>query len=337
MQLKGLVACMLAMTAVCLLLVGLQLPVAGRSFRPARPMHSALLASLVSAISGEYIVERAVNEIALERVPGSAGNAAVREAIVANLHRLGWHVDLDPFDEATPLGVKPFVNVVGTLNANATRRLVLAAHYDSKLFEDFRFVAATDSAVAVAMLLHFAEQLSALLARGFESGLGSTTVQLVFFDGEEAFVEWTARDSLYGSRHLAARWADEGLLGAIEVLLVLDLVGAARPQFRDMFDETSALYARLRAVEAKLRADDLLGDKQHEYFLASRDGRGIQDDHVPFVARGVPALHLIVVPFPRQWHRASDDASGLDAVATGDVARIVFAWLCEFLRFRLVA
>ncbi len=31
-------------------------------------------------------------------------------------------------------------------------------------------------------------------------------VYLVFFDGEEAIHEWTDTDSLYGSRHLAAKW-----------------------------------------------------------------------------------------------------------------------------------
>lgn len=34
------------------------------------------------------------------------------------------------------------------------------------------------------------------------------TLQLVFFDGEESFEEWTATDSLYGSRHLAERMAN---------------------------------------------------------------------------------------------------------------------------------
>ena len=33
------------------------------------------------------------------------------------------------------------------------------------------------------------------------------SLQLVFFDGEEAFVEWTATDSIYGARHLAEKWS----------------------------------------------------------------------------------------------------------------------------------
>jgi len=36
-----------------------------------------------------------------------------------------------------------------------------------------------------------------------QSRLKDTSLQLIFFDGEEAFVEWTDTDSLYGSRHLA--------------------------------------------------------------------------------------------------------------------------------------
>lgn len=34
------------------------------------------------------------------------------------------------------------------------------------------------------------------------------SLQLVFFDGEESFEEWTPTDSLYGSRHLAERMAN---------------------------------------------------------------------------------------------------------------------------------
>lgn len=33
------------------------------------------------------------------------------------------------------------------------------------------------------------------------------SLQLIFFDGEEAFLHWSPRDSLYGSRHLAQKMA----------------------------------------------------------------------------------------------------------------------------------
>jgi glutaminyl-peptide cyclotransferase len=49
-------------------------------------------------------------------------------------------------------------------------------------------------------------------------------VELVFFDGEEAFVQWTPTDSLYGSRHLAASWGRPSL-DRIELFVLLDLIG----------------------------------------------------------------------------------------------------------------
>jgi glutaminyl-peptide cyclotransferase len=59
------------------------------------------------------------------------------------------------------------------------------------------------------MMLDLAEALNPMLARRkerLEEGFGEhediadTTVQLVFFDGEEAFKDWTDADSVYGAR-----------------------------------------------------------------------------------------------------------------------------------------
>lgn len=60
-----------------------------------------------------------------------------------------------------------------------------------------------------ALMLDLAEVLNPLLDRRKEQytqGLvedeevAETTLQLVFFDGEEAFKDWTATDSIYGAR-----------------------------------------------------------------------------------------------------------------------------------------
>lgn len=72
-----------------------------------------------------------------------------------------------------------------------------------------QFVGATDSAMPCAMMLDLAEILDPLLnsrLERLENGLeddediSETTLQLVFFDGEEAFKDWTATDSIYGAR-----------------------------------------------------------------------------------------------------------------------------------------
>jgi len=41
------------------------------------------------------------------------------------------------------------------------------------------------------------------------------TLQLIFFDGEEAFGEWSDDDSLYGSRHLAELMDNQLLSGSV--------------------------------------------------------------------------------------------------------------------------
>lgn len=91
-------------------------------------------------------------------------------------------------------------------------RLVLVAHYDSKLTPK-DFIGATDSAVPCAMLLHVAKSIDAALTRKWadmqakgmiEDDLGDEDanrgVMLLFLDGEEAFHNWSDNDSLYGAR-----------------------------------------------------------------------------------------------------------------------------------------
>lgn len=142
--------------------------------------------------------QRLLEPLLIPRVSGTPGNEQVREFIKDHFGSLGtWHVEEDAFTEATPVfGSTRFHNVIATYDIDAPKRLVLAAHYDSKFFEDFEFVGATDSAVPCAILMRVAEVLEDLL----KQKKTQTTLQLVFFDGEEAFVSWSESDSIYGAR-----------------------------------------------------------------------------------------------------------------------------------------
>lgn len=60
------------------------------------------------------------------------------------------------------------------------------------------------------MMLDLAETLNPLLDKRKErldageedvEDVADMTFQLIFFDGEEAFVEWTDTDSIYGARY----------------------------------------------------------------------------------------------------------------------------------------
>ena len=64
-----------------------------------------------------------------------------------------WTIILDDFTSSTPIGDKRFTNIIATLDQDVPRRLVLAAHYDSKYFARGQFLGATDSAVPVALII----------------------------------------------------------------------------------------------------------------------------------------------------------------------------------------
>lgn len=70
----------------------------------------------------------------------------------------GWTVEQDEFVASTPKGIYNMTNIVATLNPSASRYIVVACHYDSKLMK-FKFVGATDSAVPCAMMMYMAASL----------------------------------------------------------------------------------------------------------------------------------------------------------------------------------
>lgn len=85
--------------------------------------------------------------------------------IVGEFQNLKWSTELDSFYDETPnKGTLQFTNIIATQNPEAIRFLVLACHYDSKIF-DFRFIAATDSAVPCAMLIYLAKSLKNALSQ----------------------------------------------------------------------------------------------------------------------------------------------------------------------------
>ncbi|KAH8998330.1 peptidase family M28-domain-containing protein [Lactarius hatsudake] len=273
-----------------------------------------------------------LQKILIPRPPDTENSTLVRNYIVSTLRNLRWHVEEDSFIGSTPYGPKNFTN--------APRRVVLSAHFDSKYFPSYpqnQFVGATDSAASCAMMLDIAETLDPLLdarAKRVEDGdlypdededAAETTLQLIFFDGEEAFRVWSDIDSIYGARHLAETWAAAYLpphpkrrllspstpttqLSTIEHLVLLDLLGAAHPLVRSYFPDTAWLFDALVDAETRLRTAGILdaaalGRSFFRPRSATDNSLGYMgDDHLPFLRRGVSVLHVIAEPFPSVWH-----------------------------------
>jgi len=274
---------------------------------------------------------RDLERIAIVRPPDSPGNQAVREYILSQFDAekltQRWDVEIDEFTSDTPYSVKTFRNIIATWNCNAPERIVLAAHYDSKYFAPPRhFVGATDSAAPCAMLLDIVRTLDRHLTCPSPTNLG---LQVVFFDGEEAFKHWTPTDSIYGARHLAQKWADEGKLSSISVLVLLDLIGVANVKFSSFWASTDPYYSRLRAIETSLKNTlNGTGNYFQSKFLSSSS---VQDDHVPFLQRQVKILHLIANPFPSVWHTDSDNLNAIHLPTLADVAAIMRVFVAELM------
>ncbi|KAK4146287.1 kinase-like domain-containing protein [Dichotomopilus funicola] len=248
----------------------------------------------------------------------------------------------------------------------AASYLTLVAHYDSKI-EPEGFVGATDSAAPCAVLMDVARAVEGYLARMWAEGDGKGKgkgkgegagvdgesvegVQILLLDGEEAFVAWTDEDSLYGSRALAAEWEStvhparstfRNPMQQISLFVLLDLLGSANPVIPSYFQNTHWAYQRMAAIEGRLRQFELLESKpgpsapflpESGKMATQFNGRGfVGDDHVPFMLRGAPVLHLIPTPFPKVWHTMDDDGEHLDIATVKDWARIVTAFTLEWM------
>lgn len=318
-----------------------------------------------------------LSKILIPRVVDTENNTIVRQYIASTLRKLNWHIEEDEFTDDTPYGRKKFTNLIATKDPSAPRRVILSAHFDSKYFPSGQFLGATDSAAPCAMMLDLAEALNPLLDarhKRLEDGdeddedVAETTLQLVFFDGEEAFKDWTDADSIYGARHLAQTWETTYIsphtkrrmigpgsteLSTIEHLILLDLLGAEQPYIRSFFLDTAWLFDSMVSAERRLgesgafeykdekgnsQGQAMAAGKWKSYFAPRRNigynWGHIGDDHVPFLQRGVSVLHLISEPFPKVWHTLQDDASALDIPTMRRWNLILRVFMSEYLNLR---
>ncbi|KAI1497073.1 glutaminyl-peptide cyclotransferase [Biscogniauxia marginata] len=306
--------------------------------------------------------------ILIPRVPGTPGSEAVQRHFVGFFSRRlpRWRIEWHNSTSKTPATEDveiPFSNIVFTRDPPWAQpgdvgRLTLVAHYDS-LYRPEGFIGAVDSAAPCAMLMHVARSIDEGLTRKWDAmeasgdaGLGledEKGIQIVFMDGEEAWSSWTDQDSLYGARAMAESWDDEVYtsslayrtrLESIDLFLLLDLLGGANPSVPSYFPETHWAYQGMAKIEERMRKLRLLtSTPKNSAFLPQGNkkqnqirGSGyIQDDHVPFLRRGVDVLHLIPSPFPPVWHTMDDDGAHLDPGTVDDWARIVAAFAAEWM------
>jgi glutaminyl-peptide cyclotransferase len=206
---------------------------------------------------------------------GSANHKKLENYIHAHLK--GDEVVDDVFTANTPEGKFPGRNIIAKYPGTRDGLIVIAGHYDTPYnLRNTTFVGANDGGSSTGILLEFANQLRGKKRAGY-------SVWLVWTDAEEAVRQWSPTDSLYGTRQLADVWQKDGTLARIKSYLLVDMIGDADLSIDR--DQNSTPWL----LDLVLQAATRYGYQSHFFARTT----AIEDDHLPFVQKGVPSADII--------------------------------------------
>jgi Zn-dependent M28 family amino/carboxypeptidase len=199
----------------------------------------------------------------------------------------------DSFTANTPIGPVGLRNFIVRFPGKKNGAIVLATHYETNYpLRNIGFVGANDGAATTGLLLAIADQLRGKTLDGY-------SIWLVFFDGEEAFQTWSESDSTYGSRHLAAKWGRDGTLPKIKAFMLADMIGDKDLDIQRESRSTDWLVGLVRQAAHKYGYE--------RYFFQTEEP--VDDDHLPFVQRGVPSIDVIDLDYGpnNSYHHTAQD------------------------------
>jgi Zn-dependent M28 family amino/carboxypeptidase len=243
-------------------------------------------------ISGQNAYQNLKDFVALgPRFLGSPGHAKAEQFILSHLE--GVQIEQDKFTVQTAAGPFGMNNIIAKFPGTKDGIIVLAGHYDTNYpLRNTSFIGANDGGSNVGLMLELANQLRSHPPQGY-------SIWLLFTDGEEATVEWTDADSVYGSKQLAQKWSADGTAAKIKAFLLLDMIG---DKDLDIDRDTNSTPWLLDVV---YRAAERVGQQSH-FFVRTNT---IQDDHLPFAAAGIPVADIIDIDygFNNIYHHTTQD------------------------------
>ena len=227
------------------------------------------------------------------RWDGSKGQQRMGEYIHGKLK--GDQVEEDAFVAETPEGKFTMRNIIAKFPGSKDGIIVLGSHIDTNYpLRKTNFVGANDGASSTALLLAIADQLRGKKLEGY-------SVWLAFLDGEEAIRQWSDQDSLYGSKHLAQKWQQDGTSKKIKAFLLADMIGD-----KDLDIQRDVTNSSAWLEDVVLQAATSLG--YQSYFFATTIN-GLEDDHLPFARIGVPVADIIDLNYGynNSYHHTTED------------------------------
>jgi glutaminyl-peptide cyclotransferase len=228
-------------------------------------------------------------------------------------------VSTQDFTAKTPVGEKKMVNITAELPGESKDVIIVASHYDTKLYKDMHFVGANDPAASVATLLELGRVL------GQRNQKPKLTYWLIFFDGEEAFCEnWddcgkpNDPDNTYGSRHYVLQLGSQGELSRVRSLILLDMMGYKSLELGRDTMSTRWLQDIIWKTGRELGYGAVFVDRP--------EGVG-GDDHEPFLRAGVDSVDVIQLNGYPHWHKATDTIDKISSQSMKIVGEVVLASL----------
>lgn len=270
------------------------------------------------------------------RPAGSPGAAATRAYITKQLSALGIKAEEQAFEADTPIGRLKMVNVRATLpgapstalgagpstglGTGGQGRIIIAGHYDTKLFHQFPFVGANDGGSSTAFLIE--------LARVLKARTNARPIELLFLDGEEATGEWRGTDHTYGSRYYANAARKDNTLKDIHALILVDMIGDRDLVVKRETNSTPWLTNAIWAAARRLKRPEF-----------SDESTPIEDDHLEFLEMGVPSVDLIDLEYYTRsgamaWHTKDDTLENVSARSLQAVGDVLVAALPEIEKRR---
>ena len=257
-----------------------------------------------------YALTKEFLAVAPKRFNGSPGHAAAEQFIRAHFapedkdHRF----EVDRFTALTPAGPQTMENLIVRYPGKKDGVIVLGTHYETNYpLKDIPFVGANDGACTTALLIEIGQYLRTHPPAGY-------SVWLLFDDGEEAVKTWSDSDSLYGTRHLAAKWSQDGTLGKIKAFLLADMIGDKDLNITHDDLSNPALLEMLKVA----------GKNTGHAGVLFKNSNSMQDDTVPFAKRGVPVLDIIDIDYgprteamPDGYHHTAQDT--IDKISAGSL------------------
>ena len=245
---------------------------------------------------------------------GSKTMNEVQQYIKNHLQDVGLQVRENDFTAYTPIGTRAMKNIIGILPGEREEVIMLATHYETKYFTEFHFVGANDGCSGTGLLLELAAAFSKVQKELHY------TLWFVFFDGEEAFVQWSPTDSLYGSRYLVSKLQTDGMLSQIRSLILLDMVGDKDLSICQENFSTKWLKDLFWSVASEMN--------YQRYFRECN--QQVMDDHWPFLQAGLSAIDIIDFQYGGNespgiyWHTAHDTIDKVSAQSLQVVGDVVY-------------